>query len=129
MCSDYYLVRRGYLDLKQLYSAEKNGAYYGILGVSWIGYTAYFCGLLINMVGFVGSIGVPVPVGAIYIYNFNYFTGFTVAFVVYYLLSRLFYIPATSPVWNEVKYHGAEEFAADEKEVEEVREDEVKEDV
>ncbi|OBT82515.1 hypothetical protein VE02_09590 [Pseudogymnoascus sp. 03VT05] len=121
MCSDYYLVRKGYLDLDQLYSADKNGAYYGICGVSWIGYTAYMCGLLINFVGFVGAIGVKVPIGATYIYNFNYFTGFIVSGAVYWLLSRFFYIPATSATWNEVKYHGAEQSAAEAKDLEAVQ--------
>lgn len=117
MACDYYMVRRGYFDLKQLYSADKHGPYYGILGFSWIGYTSYLSGILINIVGFVGSVGIDVPIAAIYIYNLNYFTGFIVAFVVYYILARLFPIPATSPVWNEVSYHGTEMPSAAEKEL------------
>ena len=118
MACDYYMVRRGYFDLGQLYSPDKHGPYYGIFGFSWIGYTSYLCGILINIVGFVGSVGINVPVAAIHIYNLNYFTGFIVAFVVYYVLARLFPLPATSPVWNEVKYHGVEMSPASEKELE-----------
>lgn len=39
--------------------------------------------------------------GAVYIYRFNFFTGFIVSSVVYYLLSRLKPLPATSRVWCE----------------------------
>ena len=113
MCCDYYIVRKGYLDIQQLYSADKHGAYYGMFGVSWIGYAAYLCGILINFVGFIGAVGVDVPIGATYIYNFNYFTGFIVAALVYWGLSRIFYIPATSKTWNEIEFQGAEMHQAD----------------
>ncbi|KAJ5756852.1 hypothetical protein N7533_006395 [Penicillium manginii] len=63
MVSDYYLMRKGYLDIEDLYSARKDSLYYGVYGVSWHGYTAYFCGILINIVGFAGAVGVDVPIG------------------------------------------------------------------
>ncbi|KAJ5557377.1 hypothetical protein N7494_001292 [Penicillium frequentans] len=104
MASDYYLVRKGYFDIEDLYSARKDGAYYGIYGVSWHGYAAYFCGILINIVGFAGAVGVNVPQGAVYIYNINYFSGFIVSGAVYWLLAKLVPLPATSKKWNEVPY-------------------------
>jgi NCS1 family nucleobase:cation symporter-1 len=57
---------------------------------------------LINIVGFVGAIGVEVPIGAQYIYNLNFFCGFIVASSTYYLLCRLSPVPATSEFWMEV---------------------------
>jgi purine-cytosine permease-like protein len=33
MVSDYYLVRKGFLDIQALYSAERDGIYYGTFGV------------------------------------------------------------------------------------------------
>jgi hypothetical protein len=33
-------------------------------GVSWHGYAAYISGILVNIVGFAGAIGVNVPIGA-----------------------------------------------------------------
>ncbi|KAJ5755713.1 hypothetical protein N7533_005256 [Penicillium manginii] len=104
MSSDYYLVRKGYLDIEKLYSAQKEGPYYGIYGVSWHGYAAYFCGILINIVGFAGAVGAKVPAGAAYIYNLNYFTGFLVAGGVYWILAILWPLPLTSKSWNEVPY-------------------------
>ena len=100
--SDYYFVRRGYLQIRDLYSARKSSPYYYRLGVHWRGYISYIAGILINIVGFVGAIGRKVPVGAQYVYNLNFFCGFIVAAGTYYLLCRFFPIPATSDRWLEV---------------------------
>jgi NCS1 family nucleobase:cation symporter-1 len=100
--SDYYLVRKGYLEVKELYSARKRSPYFFVYGFSWHGYAAYISGILINIVGFAGAVGRNVPIGAVYIYNINFFAGFIVSSGVYYLLTRLVPIPATSDTWNEV---------------------------
>jgi NCS1 family nucleobase:cation symporter-1 len=102
MITDYYLVRKGYLQIKELYSARKSAPYYFTFGVHWRAYVAYIAGILINIVGFVGAIGKTVPIGATYIYNINFFAGFTVASVSYWSLCKLFPIPATSDVWMEI---------------------------
>jgi NCS1 family nucleobase:cation symporter-1 len=99
---DYYFVRRGYLEIAALYSAKKSSPYYFTYGIHWRGYTAYIAGILPNMVGFVGAIGKPVPVGAQYVYNLNFFVGFAAAAGTYWLLCRVSPIPATSEVWMEV---------------------------
>ncbi|KAL2000265.1 hypothetical protein VTN02DRAFT_3328 [Thermoascus thermophilus] len=100
--SDYYLVRRGFLDIQALYSARKRGPYFYVCGFSWHGYAAYLCGILINIVGFVGAVGRAVPVGAQYVYNVNFFGGFLVSAAMYYLFTRLVPVPATSDSWREV---------------------------
>ncbi|KAI9694639.1 MAG: hypothetical protein M1822_000255 [Bathelium mastoideum] len=99
---DYYWVRKGYLQTRDLYSAKKTGPYFYTLGIHWRGYTAYIAGILINVVGFAGAVGNNVPAGATYIYNLNFFCGFIVAATVYYVLCRFFPIPATSDTWLEV---------------------------
>ena len=99
---DYYIVRRGYLNIRALYSARASSPYYYWFGFHWRGYTAYIAGILINIVGFVGAIGRNVPLGAQYIYNVNFFAGFIVASTVYWALCRLSPVPATSKVWMEV---------------------------
>ena len=99
---DYYFVRKGYLQVKDLYSARKTSPYYFTYGFHWRGYTAYICGILPNIVGFVGAIGKPVPIGATYVYNINFFAGFIAAAGTYYLLCRVSPIPACSDVWMEL---------------------------
>lgn len=102
LISDYYLVRKGYLEVKELYDARKSGPYFFTYGVHWRGYVAYVAGILINVVGFAGAIGREVPIGATYIYNLNFFCGFIVASGVYWGLCKLFPIPACSDRWMEV---------------------------
>ena len=40
MISDYYFVRKGYLQTRDLYSAQKDGPYYYTWGLHWRGYAA-----------------------------------------------------------------------------------------
>jgi nucleobase:cation symporter-1, NCS1 family len=103
MISDYYAVRKGYLIIEDLFSAKKDGAYYFTFGFHWRAYAAYIAGILINVVGFADAVGAKnIPMGAIYIYRVNFFSGFIVASSTYYLLCRFFPIPATSDKWMEV---------------------------
>lgn len=99
--SDYYFVRRGYLDVRELYSARKDGPYYGFYGISWHAYFAYIFGISINVVGFAGVLGAKVPVGAQYVYDINFFSGFIVSAGTYWILTRIFPISAMSERWNQ----------------------------
>ncbi|KAL2196919.1 permease for cytosine/purines, uracil, thiamine, allantoin-domain-containing protein [Corynascus similis CBS 632.67] len=100
--ADYYFVRRGFLEIKELYDARRSGPYYYTAGIHWRAYAAYIAGILINVVGFAGAVGTPVPIGATYIYNLNFFCGFGVSAAVYWGLCRLWPVPATSDRWMEV---------------------------
>lgn len=102
MICDYYIVRKGYLQIKDLYSGKKDGPYYYTMGFHWRGYAAYIAGIMINVVGFAGAVGVDVPVGAQRIYDLNFFAGFLVASITYWALCTISPIPATSSVWCEV---------------------------
>ncbi|CAI6083503.1 unnamed protein product [Clonostachys chloroleuca] len=102
MVSDYYFVRKGYLEISELYHSRDSGPYYYTFGIHWRAYTAYICGILINVVGFAGAVGATVPIGATYIYNLNFFCGFIVSSSVYWGLCKVSPIPATSDVWMEV---------------------------
>lgn len=103
MCSDYYLVRRGYLEVKELYDGRKSGPYYFTMGFNWRAYAAYIGGIIINVVGFADAVGTTgVPIGAVYVYNVNFFGGFIVSSGMYWGLSRLFPVPAVSETWMEV---------------------------
>lgn len=102
MICDYYIVRKGYLRIKDLYSGKKDGPYYYTFGFHWRGYAAYIAGILINVVGFAGAIGRKVPIGAQRIYDLNFFAGFLVSSITYWALCKISPIPATSDVWCEV---------------------------
>lgn len=104
MICDYYFVRKGYLQIRDLYNAEHSGPYFGFYGIQWRGWVAYICGILINVVGFAGAVGTPVPIGATYIYRLNFFSGFIISAGVYYILCLIAPPPALSPTgsWFEV---------------------------
>ena len=102
MISDYYFVRRGYLEIKELYDGRKTGPYFFTMGIHWRAYVAYIAGIIINVVGFAGAIGREVPIGATYVYNVNFFGGFFVSSGIYWLLCKFFPIPAVSDKWMEV---------------------------
>jgi NCS1 family nucleobase:cation symporter-1 len=102
MISDYYFVRLGYLEVKELYDARPSGPYYFHFGIHWRAYVSYIAGIIINVVGFAGEIGTPVPIGATYIFNLNFFAGFGVSSALYWLLCKYFPIPAVSDRWMEV---------------------------
>ena len=102
MVSDYYFVRKGYLQANDLYDARSSGPYYYTLGINWRAYAAYLSGILINLVGFAGAIGVSVPPVATYIYNFNYFAGFFVSSSMYWMFCQIWPVPATSDIWMEI---------------------------
>jgi len=48
---DYYIVQRGKVDLKSLYTAERDGNYWYTYGVNWRAMVAYVVGAAINFVG------------------------------------------------------------------------------
>ncbi|KAJ6786330.1 hypothetical protein PWT90_04720 [Aphanocladium album] len=106
--TDYYLVRKGYLNVPELYSGRKTGPYYYTFGIHWRAYAAYIGGILINVVGFAGAVGTPVPIGATYLFNINFFCGFIVSSIVYWLLCKLFPVPETRKQWSEVIESDAE---------------------
>ncbi|KAI5294502.1 hypothetical protein KEM52_003865 [Ascosphaera acerosa] len=115
MLCDYYIIRRGHLDIQHLYSSQKawtdsttgevkKRPYRYFYGISLRAYAAYISGILINIVGFAGAVGATVPIGATYIYNVNFFGGFIVSAAVYYILCKVWPPAAlpTTPGWDEV---------------------------
>jgi NCS1 family nucleobase:cation symporter-1 len=87
---DYYILKKGYLILEDLFIANKSSPYYYFKGINWRAYIAYICGILPNIVGFVGETKThKVPMGATYVYYFSFFTGYTASSCVLLLLTIL----------------------------------------
>ena len=78
---DYFYVRRGFILLIDLYSLtnpdnkHQDSIYrYNKIGVNWRAYVAYICGILPNIVGFVGATEThKVPIGATQVYRLNFY--------------------------------------------------------
>lgn len=99
MISDYYVVRKGFLDSKQLYSGSKTSAYYFTFGINWRAYVAYLAGIAINGVGFAGAVGAQVSLDAQNMYHLNFYLGFLVSFLLYYGLCKWSPVPACGTKW------------------------------
>lgn len=104
---DYYYVRRGYLKLTHMYSTfapedkhTRSFYMYNKIGVNWRALVAYLCGILPNIVGFVGATSGEdkVPIGATKVYRLNFFVGFFSAGIVYAVLCYLSPIEGTPDI-------------------------------
>ncbi|CDR42464.1 CYFA0S09e04148g1_1 [Cyberlindnera fabianii] len=112
---DYVLVRRGYINIWHLFSADQKLNYtYNKIGVNWRAYVAYICGILPNVVGFAGACGNDVPIGATYVYNLSFFTGYISSSCTYALLTFFFPVKGV-PVDNFLRDKGWYETFVDEK--------------
>ncbi len=75
--ADYFILKKGFLKLRDLYVADNSSDYYYWHGINLRAYAAYICGILPNIVGFVGATKThTVPAGATYVYDFSYFSGY-----------------------------------------------------
>lgn len=107
--ADYYVVRKGYVNIYHCYT-NKPGTYYmyNKYGTNWRALIAYVVGIVPNFPGFIGSVGVDVPIGAMKVYYLNYFVGYLVAAVTYIILVYFFPVDGvpgnakiTDKVWLE----------------------------
>ncbi|KAJ3337558.1 hypothetical protein HDU93_000849 [Gonapodya sp. JEL0774] len=87
MLSDYYVIRRGLLNVPHMYTTERGTDYmYGSYGVNWRSVVAYICGLAINMPGFIGAgTGSFANEGVQHIFQLAFFVGLGVSSFVYLL--------------------------------------------
>lgn len=87
MICDYFLLRRMELDLPDLY---RSGRYSFLRGYNWRAIVALAAGILPNAPGFLGRVvSIEVPEFWVRLYDYAWFVGFAVAFVVLAGLHRL----------------------------------------
>jgi NCS1 nucleoside transporter family len=87
MCSDYYLVRKCKLDVKELYNP--NGLYRYDCGWNWRAYVAFFVPVSVLVPGLAYSIAplqVKVNDGILHLYAFSWLFGILTAALIYYVL-------------------------------------------
>jgi len=90
MIADYYFIRRKNLDVKDLY--ELKGQYTYQNGFNKFAIIALIIGILPNVPGFLTTVGLvsstAFPHWIDNLYNYAWFVGFGVSFVIYYFLMR-----------------------------------------
>ena len=92
LIADYYVWRKTQLSLPALYSGS--GEYHYVGGFSWVALTALFAGAIPSLPGFLATVhlmdAAHVPASLLTLYNYAWFVGFGVAFVVYFALRKAF---------------------------------------
>lgn len=132
IAADYYVVRKGYIDLQHCFSNAPNTYYmYNKFGTNWRAVIAYLIGIVPNFPGFIGSVGPSVPIGAMRAYYLNYFVGWLTSFLVYCLLCYRWPVTGTpegvpmfSRAWYE-KWIEVEDFNEERREFEMLQNKEV----
>ncbi|KAK0199353.1 allantoin permease [Desarmillaria ectypa] len=91
MIIDYFLVRKGNLQLAGLYTGARDRAYYYTWGINWRTIIAFIAGIGIPFPGFVQSFG-SMAIGevATEIFDFGWLASFGIGAVVYWVLCRVF---------------------------------------
>ncbi|KAH9911140.1 permease for cytosine/purines, uracil, thiamine, allantoin-domain-containing protein [Epithele typhae] len=116
MITDYWIVRRGNVHIADAYSSTPGARYMYVHGLNLNATAAYACGVMIPFVGFVGTFGVPVPLGAARCDELGWYISAAGAGSVYLALCRIFPLKNVdrSLAWEQL----AREFAAERTSVE-----------
>lgn len=102
---DYYILRRGFLDIPALYSREKGSTYTYWHGWNFRAFAVYLIAIAPNFYGFLNQMGVEAPVGIQRFYYVAYPTGLIIALLSFYLVNRVFSERGARqvPGWSEPK--------------------------
>ncbi|KAK6212464.1 hypothetical protein LQW54_005238 [Pestalotiopsis sp. IQ-011] len=102
---DYYVLRRGFLDIPALYSREKGSTYAYWHGWNFRAFAVYLIAIAPNFYGFLNQMGVEAPVGVQRFYYVAYPTGLILALLSFYLVNRVFPERGARQVsgWSEPK--------------------------
>ena len=88
MIADYFVVRRGVLNVNDLY--KRHGIYEYSHGINWLAVAAFVLGVLPSLPGFIVALrGLPETGTFGGLYNWAWFVGFLVAAVVYVVGMRV----------------------------------------
>ncbi|KAK0447304.1 allantoin permease [Armillaria borealis] len=91
MIIDYFLVRKGNLQLAGLFTGSRDGPYYYTWGINWRAIVAFIAGTGIPFPGFVQSFG-SVAIGEVAeeMFDFGWLASFGIGAIIYWVLCRVF---------------------------------------
>jgi NCS1 family nucleobase:cation symporter-1 len=104
---DYYLLRRGRLQVDELYRSERGGPYSFWRGFNFRAFVVYFIAVAPNFYGFLNKLGISAGMGVVKAYYFAYPIGIILAFCGYFLINRIFPVDESTRAtrWREPKEH------------------------
>ncbi|KAL1306806.1 hypothetical protein AAFC00_005463 [Neodothiora populina] len=87
--TDYLVVRKGNICIRDLYTAEKNARYWYTAGISWRAAFAYLLSVVWPIPGFTKSFGRDVPEGWVRVYQLGWLLTCVLSSVVYFAFCRI----------------------------------------
>lgn len=102
---DYYLLRRGYLDVNNLYRSNPGGPYVFWRGLNFRAFAVYIIAVAPNFYGFLNQMGVSASTGVRRAYYFAYPIGILLSFFGFFLFNRIFPVDESTKAtkWREPK--------------------------
>ncbi|CDS00737.1 hypothetical protein [Sporisorium scitamineum] len=119
MMADYYIVKRGLLDMPSLFSASSGkteGAphmYHYWHGLNFRAFAAYIAGIAMSVAGFAGVLGANVSETANRMYIIAYPLGFLVSGMVYIALCEVWPVPGGVSIREHKQFLEPESWEAD----------------
>ncbi|OAL37940.1 hypothetical protein AYO20_02773 [Fonsecaea nubica] len=103
MVCDFWVIRDRKLKLSDLYIPNESSIYWYNRGFNWRAYASWLVGMAPALPGFINAVNpaIHVPKGAQEIFYLAYIEGFALAFVVHYVLNRLFPVPGLGEIDSE----------------------------
>jgi NCS1 family nucleobase:cation symporter-1 len=104
---DYYLLRRGYLRVDDLYRTNPEGPYAFLKGFNLRAFAIYIVAVAPNFYGFLHQLGVHAGVKVEKAYCFAYPIGLILAFGGFFAINRIFPVDSSTRAtgWQEPKEH------------------------
>jgi NCS1 family nucleobase:cation symporter-1 len=93
MVVDYFLVRKGNMDLLEMYTTSPTGRYFYYKGVNFRAYAAFIIGFLLPLPGFVGSFGHKIGAAATDMYALGWVLSLLMGSLSYYVICLVFPVP------------------------------------
>ncbi|PCH35340.1 hypothetical protein WOLCODRAFT_145775 [Wolfiporia cocos MD-104 SS10] len=108
MVSHYYVIQKRYFKIPDIYIGDSRSIYWYTKGVNWRAFVAFSCGVAPCITGFVGAVSPHiVSAPAARMYDINFVLGFTVSFVVNWILHCLFPVPSQITFVRNMEKAGA----------------------
>jgi hypothetical protein len=106
-CSTDFIVRKGNIDIRDLYSESPSAKYWYTYGVNWRAIFAFIAGFTVPLPGFIGSFGTTtVSIAASRIYSLGWALSFVIGGLTYWIACLIF------PVQGDDRQHAFEELSA-----------------
>lgn len=107
MICDYYLLRRGYLKVDDLYRSDLESPYAFWKGFNLRAFAIYIIAVAPNFYGFLHQLGVPAGMKVEKAYYFAYPIGLLLALGGFFVVNRVFPVDESTRVtdWKEPKEH------------------------